>query len=161
MGIPSLEGYGIIFHNQANIPLSTTSIRRLEDHERDGLLTARLYSAFKRDSRFRCELRRITRDMQAAGHQKVTSTDMRSCELAHQWYHKAWNVSIAVTRRFLRGILPRNLEQISRLLTGWHSGPRRDSRKPQGCCCGCGIIVKSNKKNGIVITKQTDMLACI
>ncbi|RFU28339.1 hypothetical protein B7463_g7989, partial [Scytalidium lignicola] len=88
--ISFLEGYRIIFHNQANIPVPTTSIRRLHTQEKEEFLTARLHSAFRKE-RFGYELRRFKRDWQAAGHQKVTPTGMRSFGFAHQWYHKAWN----------------------------------------------------------------------
>jgi len=132
--LSSLEDYGIMFVNKTDIPFPTIpmrSIRRLYEQEKKEILTARLHSAFRQeDSRFRHELRQIKQDRQAAGHQKVTPTVMRECEFSHQRYQKSWNTGIAVIRRLFRGVLPRNLEQITRLLQVAYAMGLQDPTNP-------------------------------
>ena len=123
-----LEGYAIIFQSRADNLSHWPVVRRLYWAEKEEFLTARLHSAFRQeDSRFRREVTWIKHDGQETSHEKFTA---RSCDFAYQRYYKAWNTGIVAIRRFLRGILPRNLEQISRLLQVAYAMAMQDPKNP-------------------------------
>jgi hypothetical protein len=126
---PSLRGYGIIIPFQYDH--YSTYLRPLYHEEKEEFLIARLHSVFRQeDNRFRQKVGEIKRIIREAGPEKVTHWGIESCKFASQWYYKAWNTGIVTIRRFLRGILPRNLEQICRLLQVAYAMAMQDPKNP-------------------------------